>query len=396
MTTPRSTEVAPMAGVLSGMRVIEMVGLGPGPYAAMLLADLGAEVIRVDRADRARDGDPDARTKLLNRGRRSIAVDLKQPAGRDIVLRLLSGSQAIIEGFRPGVMERLGLGPDDCFAVNPALVYGRMTGWGQDGPMAKAAGHDVNYIALSGALHPIGRAGQAPVPPVNFVGDFGGGGAFLVIGILAALWETARSGKGQVVDTAMVDGSATFTAMLHGYLAQGRWRDETGVNFSDTGAPYYEVYRCADGKFLSVGALEEKFYADLLLGLGFKPGDLPEARLDPENWPVIKERFAAVIATRTRDEWVDAFAGLDACVAPVLSLRESTHHPHNIARQGFVEHHGIVQPAPAPRFLRTPATLGRPSAYPGEHTRQLLGELGYPAEEIDQLLADGITGEQLL
>jgi alpha-methylacyl-CoA racemase len=376
------------AGVLSGLRVVEMAGLGPAPYAAMLLADLGAEVIRVDRTDRARAGDRNARLRLLNRGRRSLALDLKSPQGRDAVLRLAAGSAAIIEGFRPGVMERLGLGPADCFAVNGALVYGRMTGWGQDGPLSRTVGHDINYVAVSGALHTVGRAGEPPVPPVNFLADFGGGGTFLVIGLLAALWESARSGRGQVVDAAMVDGSATFTSMLRGFVAEGRWKDQPGVNFSDTGSHYYEVYRCADGRFLSVGAIEPHFYADLLQGLGFDADGLP-AQTDATAWTRMKEMFAERIATRTRDEWVDVFAGLDACVAPVLSLEESARHEHNVARGSFVERDGVVQPVPAPRFDRTPSELGRPAPYPGEHTREILGELGYGEVEIDSMVVDG-------
>ena len=385
MTIDKTSNAVATAGALSGLRIVEMAGLGPAPYAAMLLADLGAEVIRVDRADRAAAGDPNARVKLLNRGRRSIALDLKRPEAPELVLRLVARSHGLIEGFRPGVMERLGLGPEVCLERNPSLVYGRMTGWGQDGPLANTVGHDVNYIALSGALHAVGRAGEIPVPPVNFVGDFGGGGAFLVIGLLAALWEAGRSGKGQVIDTAIVDGSATFTAMLRGFLVEGRWRDETGVNFSDTGSPYYEVYRCADGLDLSVGAIEPQFYADLLEGLGLSQDDVP-SRADQANWPLIKQQFASIIARRTRDEWVDRFSDLDACVAPVLSLTEATVHPHNVARGAFVEHHGMVQPAPAPRFGRTSATLGLPPPHPGEHTIELLGELGCSPEEIDDLV----------
>jgi len=380
--------VEPATGVLSGLRVVEMAGLGPAPYAAMLLSDLGAEVIRVDRVDRARSGDRHARTKLLNRGRRSIALDLKDAAARDVVLRLVAGSQAIIEGFRPGVMERLGLGPEACFAVNRALVYARMTGWGQEGPLSRTVGHDINYIAVSGALHAVGRAGERPVPPVNFLADFGGGGAFLVIGLLSALWETSRSGQGQVVDTAMLDGSATFTSMLRGFVVEGRWKDETGVNFSDSGSHYYEVYRCADGRFLSVGAIEPAFYADLLQGLGFDADGLP-AQTDATSWPRMKEMFAERIATKTRDEWVEVFAGLDACVAPVLSMEESTRHPHNVARRAYVERDGVVQPVPAPRFSRTPSELGRPAPHPGEHTRELLGELGLGADEVTAMLQTG-------
>jgi alpha-methylacyl-CoA racemase len=378
-------------GVLTGLTVIEMAGLGPGPYAAMLLADLGAEVIRIDRVDKAIAGDPAARTKLLNRGRRSIALDLKQPAAQEIVLEMVARSDAIFEGFRPGVMERLGLGPDVCQARNPRIVYGRMTGWGQAGPLAPTVGHDINYASISGALTVAGRAGERPVPPVNFLADFGGGGTFMVIGILAALWEAQRSGRGQVIDVTMIDGSATFTAMLHGYLAEGRWKDERGVNFSDTGSHFYEVYECADGKCISVGALEPQFYRDLLRGLGLDEQELPGSQWDKAAWPAMKALFADRIRTRRRDEWLEVFSDLDACVAPVLSLRESTVHPHNVARAGFVEHHGIVQPAPAPRFDRTPSALGSPPPHPGEHTRSVLEDLGWSGSDIDALAARGVT-----
>ena len=265
--------------------------------------------------------------------------------------------------------ERLGLGPDDCHARNPRLVYGRMTGWGQDGPLAHTAGHDIDYIAVSGALGACARHGERPLPPVNMIGDFGGGGAFLALGIVAAMWEAKRSGQGQVVDAAMVDGSAVLTTMLHGLMAQGRWRDEAGVNFADTGSPFYEVYECADGRFVGVGAIEAPFYDELLRGLGLARDELPDRR-DEASWPALKERFAAVFRTRTRDEWAEHFAGTDACVAPVLSLTEAPGHPHNVARGTFVEHGGVVQPAPAPRFSRTPSALGRTPPAPGDDTRR--------------------------
>jgi alpha-methylacyl-CoA racemase len=374
-----------MTGPLSGARVIEMAGLGPGPFAAMLLSDLGADVTRVDRTAPPSN---DPRSYVMHRGRRSIAVDVKQPAGRDIVLKLVTGADALIEGYRPGVMERLGLGPEECLARNPRLVYGRMTGWGQEGPLAATAGHDIDYIAVSGALGIAARQGERPVPSVNLVGDFGGGGAFLALGLVAGMWEVARSGRGQVVDAAMVDGSAVLTTMLHGLLAQGRWRDEAGVNFSDTGAPFYEVYECADGKFVAVGALERAFYLTLLEGLGLDEAKLPDRR-DPASWQPLKERFAAVFRTRTRDEWAQVFGATDACVAPVLSLIEAPTHPHNIARRTFVEHAGIVQPAPAPRFAGTPAELDRPPPAPGDHSDEILNELGYRAEEIAHLRTMG-------
>jgi alpha-methylacyl-CoA racemase len=374
-----------MRGPLAGVRVVELAGLGPGPFAAMLLADLGADVVRVDRPGPASGN---ARAYVMHRGRRSVAVDLKSDNGTEVVLRLIDRGDALIEGHRPGVMERLGLGPDDCLARNPCLVYGRMTGWGQDGPLAPTAGHDIDYIALSGALAIAARHGERPVPPVNLLGDFGGGGVFLALGIVAALWEAARSGRGQVVDAAMIDGSAVLTTMLHGLLAQGRWRDEAGVNFADTGAPYYEVYECADGRHVAVGAIERPFYERLLAGLGLEGADLPD-RGDEAQWPVLKDLFAAAFRTRTRDEWAEVFAATDACVAPVLTLTEAPRHPHNVERATFVERAGIVQPAPAPRFSRTPTALDRNPPAPGDHTDDVLAELGFDPTEIERLRAAG-------
>jgi alpha-methylacyl-CoA racemase len=372
-------------GPLHGARVVELAALGPAPFAAMLLADLGADVVRVDRPG---DAGTDPQAYVLHRGRRSIAVDLKTPAGREVVLRLVDEADALVEGHRPGVMERLGLGPEECRARNPRLVYGRMTGWGQDGPLARTAGHDIDYIALSGALSVAARHGERPVPPVNLLGDFGGGGAFLALGVVAALWEAARSGSGQMIDAAMVDGSAVLTTMLHGLMAQGRWRDEAGVNFADTGAPFYEVYECADGRFVSVGALERPFYTELLRGLNLDESELPDRR-EEAAWPALKERFAGVFRTRTRDEWAAVFAATDACVAPVLRLTEAPAHPHNVARSVFVEHGGVTQPAPAPRFSRTEVGLDRPAPAPGEHTDEILTELGYDAADTEQLRASG-------
>jgi alpha-methylacyl-CoA racemase len=368
-------------GPLSGLRVVELAGLGAAPFAAMLLADLGAEVVRVDRVG---DRSADPEHYVLHRGRRSIAVDLKHPAGLEVVLRLAEGAPVFLEGFRPGVAERLGVGPDDVHGRNPRAVYGRMTGWGQDGPLAERAGHDINYIALSGALHTIARAGERPVPPVNYLGDFGGGGAFLAIGVLAALW----AGHGQVVDAAMVDGSAVLTTMLHGLLAQGRWRDEAGANFADTGSNYYDVYECADGRFVAVGALEGPFYGELLAGLDLDVDALPDRR-QPASWPALKETFATAFRTRSRDEWADRFAATDACVSPVLSLAEAPDHPHNAARGTFVDRDGITQPAPAPRFSRTPAKLDRRPPRPGEHTDEVLHELGYDGDEVAEMRAAG-------
>ncbi len=379
-----------MTGPLEGARIIEISGLGPGPFAAMLLADLGADVIRVDRLGPGPSG---AEQYAMNRGRRSIAVDLKQPQGREIVLQLADRADALIEGYRPGVMERLGLGPADCHSRSPHLVYGRMTGWGQEGPLANTAGHDINYIALSGALSCVARPGERPIAPVNFLGDMGGGGAFLALGIAAAMWEAGRSGRGQVVDAAMVDGSAVITTMLHGMMAQGRWRDEAGTNFADGGSNYYDTYACADGQHIAVGALEGPFYNQLLAGLGLSQDNLP-SRSDAANWPLLKERFAAVFATKTRDQWADVFGDTDACVAPVLSLTEAPNHPHNQYRDVFVEHAGIVQPSPAPRFDRTPTQLGLPPPRPGQHSREVLFELGYDEGEVEALLADGTVGSR--
>ena len=369
-----------MVGPLAGVKVLEVAGIGPGPFAAMLLADMGAQVTRLDRPGPVRE----AERYVMHRGRRSIVIDLKHPDGVGVALDLVESNDILLEGNRPGVMERLGLGPMDCHARNQRLVYGRMTGWGQDGPLAAAAGHDIDYIAVSGALGIAARQGERPVPPVNLVGDFGGGGAFLAIGVLAALWEAAKSGHGQVVDAAMIDGSAVLTTMIYGLMAQGRWRDEPGTNFADTGSPYYEVYRCADGRDVAVGALEAKFYASLVEGLGFEAASLPD-RTDPTNWAVLKSMFAERFAARPRDEWIEHFDGIDACVSPVLSLEEATRHPHALARGTFTVHHGINQPSPAPRFSRTPSVLDRAPPQPGAHTDDILCELGYSAVKIASL-----------
>jgi len=376
-------------GPLEGLTVIEIASLGPGPFCAMVLADLGAQVIRVDR----REGmaalplamDP------LNRGRRSIVLDLKRPEAREVVLRLVERADVLQEGFRPGVAERLGIGPDVCLGRNPRLVYARLTGWGQDGPLAARAGHDIDYIGLVGALHPIGRAGGPPVPPLNLLGDFGGGGMLAALGVLAALWERQRSGRGQVVDAAMVDGSALLTAMFHGMRAAGLWNDERGTNLLDTGAPFYDCYETADGKHVAVGALEPQFFMGLLMGLGIDPGSLP-LQFDPSGWPVLRERLAAAFRTRTRDEWDQVFSGVDACVAPVLTMEEAARHPHNVERGTFVEVGGLTQPAPAPRFGRTPAAVPSPPAAAGEHTDEILAECGFTPEEVAALRAAQAAG----
>jgi alpha-methylacyl-CoA racemase len=374
-------------GPLAGIRVVELAGIGPGPFAAMLLADLGAEVLRVDRPEASRPAWP----TVLARGRRSVAVDLKHPDGPGVVLDLVAAADALVEGFRPGVAERLGIGPDPCLARNPRLVYGRVTGWGQDGPWRLAAGHDIDYVALAGALHPIGQAGGPPVPPLNLVGDFGGGGMLLALGVVAALLEAARSGRGQVVDAAMVDGAALLTTQFHELLAAGLWREERGANLLDGGAPFYAVYETADGRHLAVGALEPQFWAELVERLGLDPADLP-AQLDRDGWPQLRERLAALFRTRTRDEWCELLAGTDACVAPVLGLGEAPAHVHNRARGTFVEVGGVVQPAPAPRFSRTPPDPPRPPARPGAHTDQALADWGVAPDEVARLRAAGAVG----
>jgi alpha-methylacyl-CoA racemase len=378
-------------GPLAGVKVVEIAGIGPGPFTAMMLADMGADVVRVDRAAQVHGFDPATPPKdVMNRGRRSVGVDLKHPEGVATVLELVAGADALIEGFRPGVMERLGLGPEVCLEHKPALVYGRMTGWGQHGPMAPMAGHDMNYIAIAGALGAIGRPDERPQPPLNLVGDFGGGGLLLAFGIVCGVLEARASGRGQVIDAAMVDGTAVLTTFIHGFMAMGIWSDERGVNMLDTGAHYYEVYECADGRFLSVGAIEPQFYAVLLEKTGLA-GDPDFAKQnDRSMWPVLKERLAAVIATRTRDEWAEIFDGTDACVAPVLSLGEAPQHPHNVARANFVTLDGVTQPAPAPRFSRTVASVARPPAHAGQHTDEVLAEwAGLDAATIAARKADG-------
>ena len=341
-------------GPLSGCRVVELAGIGPGPFAGMILADLGAEVVRVDRPAPG-DQDPPHRAgfDILGRGKKSVALDLKSPAGVAAVLDLVSGADALIEGFRPGVTERLGLGPAQCLARNPRLVYGRMTGWGQDGPLASQAGHDIAYIAVTGALHAIGEAGGPPQIPINLLGDFGGGGTYLVIGVLAALWAVRNGAPGQVVDAAIVDGTAHLLAMTHGMLASGVWADERGVNVLDGGAPFYSVYATADGRHMAVGALEPKFYAELIAGLGLDE-DLARQH-DRRGWDGLRGRIAAAFAARTQAEWTEVFSASDACVAPVLGLREAARHPHMAARGTIVDRDGLLQPAPAPRFSATPS-----------------------------------------
>jgi alpha-methylacyl-CoA racemase len=372
-----------VVGPLTGLRVVEIGAIGPAPFAGMLLADLGAEVLRVDRPGaRAVPGDP--RHDLLGRGKRSVALDLKRPRAADVVRHLAARADALIEGFRPGVAERLGIGPLDCQAGNPALVYGRMTGWGQDGPLATTAGHDITYLALSGVLHAIGPADGPPVPPLNLLGDYGGGGMLLAFGVLAALWNARRTGAGQVVDASIVDGAALLATQVHGFLREGMWADRRGANLLDGAAPNYGVYATADGRHLAVGPLEPKFWAEFAARV-----DVDGDPYDPSGWPALRARIAERIATRTRAEWLDIFDDSDACVAPVLSLSEAAAggHPQLAARGTFVSSHGVTQPAPAPRFSATPATLTLPPPCPGEHTRQALTDWG--VDDVDALIDAG-------
>jgi alpha-methylacyl-CoA racemase len=390
-------EPAPGAGPLDGVTVIEMSGIGPGPFAGMMLADLGATVTRVDRLPggggvlSSRGLLSAGRADVCSRGRRSVAVDLKLAEGVELVLKLVDSADVLIEGFRPGVMERLGLGPDICLGRNPRLVFGRMTGWGQRGPLAQAAGHDINYIALSGALAAIGRAGQTPVAPLNLVGDYGGGGMLLACGVVAALLSVGRTGAGQVVDAAMVDGAALLMAQFYGMSAIGRWTQERGTNLLDTGAPFYDVYPSSDGGFLSVGPLEPAFFAILLERLGILDID-PESQHDVRSWPVLRLRLAAEFASRTRGAVEELFDDVDGCVFPVLSMSEAPQHPHNVARGTFVTRDDVVQPAPAPRFSGTPTRLGLPPPNVGEHTEAVLAGLGLSAEEVRRLHDAGVVG----
>lgn len=373
-------------GPLEGLTIIELAGIGPGPFCAMMLSDMGAEVIRIDRAGSVRGGDPSKPPKdVLSRGRRSVAVDLKNPDGAETVLRLVEKADGLIEGFRPGVTERLGIGPQECQARNERLVYGRMTGWGQEGPYASAAGHDINYISLAGALEPIGRAGEAPLPPLNLVGDFGGGGMYLAFGMVCGILEAKQSGQGQVVDAAMVDGAASLMNMFWTMKAAGLWEPERGTNMLDTGAHFYDVYECADGLYVSIGSIEPQFYAELLelSGLG-EVDDLPR-QMARDEWPAMKERVAKLFKTKTRAEWCELMEHSDVCFAPVLSMEDATQHPHNVARSTFVEKWGMTQAGPAPRFSRTSPELTRPAAHAGQHTDEVLAAFGFGDDEIGEL-----------
>jgi alpha-methylacyl-CoA racemase len=372
-------------GPLSDVRVVEIAGIGPGPFAAMMLSDMGADVVRVDRAQSVERGFDPGWVEVLNRGRRSVGIDLKHPDGVETLLRMVEQADALVEGFRPGVAERLGIGPDACLVRNPKLVYGRMTGWGQEGPYADAAGHDINYIALAGALAHFGRAGGKPTPPMNIVGDFGGGGMLLAFGVVCAVLEARSSGEGQVVDAAMVDGSAALMAMTWGLRAMGAFDEEKlGENVLDTGAPFYDTYETADGKFVSVGALEPQFFAELVERLGLSDEDLP-AQMDRSSWPKLRARFTEVFKSKTRDEWRAILEHTDVCFAPVLTMSEATEHPHIRARGTVVDLEGVQQPAPAPRFSRTPGSISRRAAQPGQHTDEALADWGFSSDELAKL-----------
>jgi alpha-methylacyl-CoA racemase len=380
-----------MTGPLAGFRIIEIAGIGPGPFAAMLLADMGAELIRVERAAAARGPAPDTpHVDVTLRGRRNLAVDLKHPDGVGVLLDLVERADALIEGFRPGVMERLGAGPDECLARNPKLVYGRMTGWGQEGPWAHAAGHDINYISLAGALAHFRRAGQPPTPPLNMVGDYGGGAMFLAFGVVCGLLEAQRSGRGQVVDVAMTDGAALLMTMFWTLREIGGFDElHPGTNMLDSGAPWYDAYECADGKFISIGSLEPQFYTELLQRLGLDGDESFAVQMDRTTWPELKLRVADLFKSKTRDEWCALLDATDVCFAPVLTMSEATTHPHNVARSTFVDVNGRVQPAPAPRFSRTPAAVGVAPAHPGEHSREILADWGLDADRIEALVDSG-------
>ena len=378
------------AGPLAGLRVLEFEAIGPGPYCGMMLADMGADVIVVDRPAAADLGMKRERwMDVMMRGRRSVTIDLKSRDGAAAAAELAAKADAIIEGFRPGVMERLGLGPEALLARNPRLVYGRMTGWGQDGPLAQRAGHDINYIALAGVLHAIGRRGEPPVPPLNLVGDFGGGGMLLAFGMVCALLEAKTSGRGQVVDAAMVEGASLLATMFAGFLAQGSWSEERGVNVLDTGAPWYGAYETKDGRYVAIGAIEAKFYAELLERLGIAGEPLPEQN-DRSRWPELHARFKTIFRTKTRDEWCTVFEGSDACFAPVLTFSEARRDPHNVARKGYVELGGVAQPAPAPRYSRTPAAARRAPPERGEGGRAALTDWGFGEADVARLAGLGV------
>jgi alpha-methylacyl-CoA racemase len=382
----RYCEVTVASGPLVGVKVIEFQGIGPAPFCGMLLADLGADVVRIDRKETVGADRPD----LMGRGKRSIAIDLKHKDGVEAALSLIEKADAVIEGFRPGVMERLGLGPDVALKRNPRVVFGRMTGWGQTGPWASMAGHDIDYIALTGALHAMGRAGEPPAPPLNLVGDYGGGALYLAFGLCAGIIEARSSGKGQVIDCAMIDGAASLTTMFYGMRHAGIWNDKRGDNLLDGGAHFYDTYECADGKWLAVGAIEPQFHTVLVQGLGLDEKDFP-GRMDRANWPAHSEKIAAAIRTRSRDDWMKVFDGTDACVAPVLSMEEAPKHPHNVARKTFETAFGAVQPGPAPRFSRTAGAINGVPALAGQHSSDVLKDWGVASERAANFVAGGVV-----
>ena len=377
-------------GPLAGVKIVELGGIGPGPFAGMLLSDMGADVVRIDRTGEV--GRPSGSDPVTSRGRRSVAVDLKRPEGVECVLRLVEQADALIDPYRPGVVDRLGLGPDVCLARNPRLVIGQMTGWGQDGPLAQAAGHDINYISVAGALAHIGRAGGKPTPPINLVGDYGGGGALLAFGLVCGVLEARVSGQGQVIDVAMVDGAAALMAIAWGMRSRGVWNEELGTNMLDTGAPYYDTYETADGKYVSIGAIEEPFFVELLERTRFV-GDDVATRNDRAAWPDKKARYEELFRTRTRDEWCELLEGTDVCFAPVLPMSEAARHPHLVARGTIVEVDGIEQPAPAPRFSRTPGEIRWNGSVAGGHTDSTLAEWGLTPDEIEHLHATGAVAQ---
>lgn len=376
-------------GPLAGIKIVEIGGIGPAPMCGMILSDMGAEVLRVDRPVSNDPVDITPKFNLLNRGKRAIRVDLSRREGVEIVLRLAEQADAFLEGFRPGVVERLGIGPEACSSRNSKLIYGRVTGWGQEGPLAHNAGHDINYIALTGALHAIGRSGEAPVPPINLLGDYGGGALLLAFGIVCGLLEASRSKKGQVVDAAMVDGVASLMTFLWGLKAMGIWKDRRGENLLDTGAHFYDVYETADGKYISIGSIEPKFYAELLRLIGLEESDLAE-QMDRARWPQMRELFRAIFKKKTRDEWCILMEGTDVCFAPVLSMEEAPIHPHNKARGTFVEIDGVIQPAPAPRFSRTKPEILFPPSEQSQHTDAVLTNWGFTTDEITKLREAGV------
>lgn len=371
-------------GPLQGVRILELGGIGPGPFAGMMLSDMGAEVVRIDRSQAT--GRMTGTDRVTGRGRRALAVDLKQPKGVECVLRMVERADALIDPFRPGVVERLGLGPDVCLARNPRIVFGRMTGWGQDGPLAHAAGHDINYISLAGSLAHFGRAGGQPTPPINMIGDYGGGGMLLAFGIVCGILHARASGQGQVVDAAMVDGAATLMAAIWGMRASGLWLEELGVNMLDTGAPYYDTYETKDGEYVSIGPIEPQFFDEFLERTGLEGQD-PATRSNRDTWVGAKQAYVELFRSRTRDEWVELLEGTDACFAPVLRMSEAAEHPHITARRTIIEHDGMLQPAPSPRFSRTSAEIQGPAGVGGEHTDATLADWGFTDDEIAKLHA---------